>query len=63
MTRHDVLVIGGGISGASFAYHAARNGRGVLVVERDAEPGGCLHSKRYPSGFWYELGAHTCYNS
>ena len=63
MSQHDVLVIGGGISGASFAFHAARAGRRVLVVERDERVGGCLHSERTASGFWYELGAHTCYNS
>jgi UDP-galactopyranose mutase len=60
---HEVLVIGGGISGASFAFHAARAGRSVLVVEKDEQVGGCLHSERTTSGFWYELGAHTCYNS
>ena len=63
MARRDVLVIGGGISGACFAFHAARAGRGVLVVEREQRPGGCLRSERTASGFWYELGAHTCYNS
>ena len=63
MPSYDVLVIGGGISGASFAFHAARSGRKVLVVEREANAGGCLCSARSPQGFWYELGAHTCYNS
>ncbi len=63
MARHDVLVIGAGISGLSFAHHAAQAGLRVLVLERSARPGGCLHSERTPSGYWFELGAHTCYNS
>jgi protoporphyrinogen/coproporphyrinogen III oxidase len=60
---HDVLVIGAGISGLSFAYHAARAGRRVLVVERAPRPGGCLHTEAAGDSFWIELGAHTCYNS
>src|SRR5947209_1668560 len=31
----DVLVIGGGVIGSSIAYHVARQGQRVLVVERD----------------------------
>src|SRR5438094_6366215 len=30
----EVLVIGGGVIGGSIAYHVARQGRRVLVVER-----------------------------
>ena len=51
------------MSGLSFAWHAARAGRKVLVLEAAERVGGCLDSRRTPSGYWYELGAHTCYNS
>ncbi len=59
----DVIVIGAGVSGLSFAWEAARAGRSVLVLERAARVGGCLSTHRTASGYWLELGAHTCYNS
>jgi len=63
MARHDVIAIGGGVSGCAFAAHASRAGRSALILERAPRIGGCLHTERMPSGFWLELGAHTCYNS
>ena len=61
--QHDVVVIGAGISGLSLAWKAAQQGRRVLVLEREGRLGGCLHSERTEDGFWFELGAHTTYNS
>jgi UDP-galactopyranose mutase len=61
--RYDVVVIGGGISGLSLAWKAAQDGRKVVVLERDGRVGGCLHSERTAEGYWFELGAHTTYNS
>lgn len=63
MATADVVVVGGGISGLAFAWKAAQAGREVRVLEREPRVGGCLHSIRRPDGFWYELGAHTTYNS
>jgi UDP-galactopyranose mutase len=63
MIEPDVVVVGGGISGASLAYHAARAGKRVHVVEREERAGGCMASEVSAAGTWYELGAHTCYNS
>jgi UDP-galactopyranose mutase len=60
---NDVVILGGGVSGLSFAFHAARAGRTVHVVEQDARLGGCLDTRTSTCGFWIELGAHTCYNS
>lgn len=45
----DVLVIGGGVNGSSIAYHLARQGRKVTVLER-AEPG------VEPSASWASAG-------
>ncbi len=63
MATADVIVVGGGISGLSLAWRAARDGRSVLVLEKAGRVGGCLHSHRTPDGFWFEMGAHTTYNS
>ncbi len=64
MTTHDIAIVGGGISGLSLAHYCARAGRSVLLLEKEAQPGGALCSHA-PNGsdFFLELGAHTCYNS
>jgi len=59
----DVIVVGGGISGLALAWKAAASGKRVLVLEREARVGGCIHSHRRPDGYWFEMGAHTTYNS
>ncbi len=63
MATADVIVVGGGVSGLGLAWKAAQAGRKVLVLEREARVGGCLHSHRRPDGYWFEMGAHTAYNS
>jgi UDP-galactopyranose mutase len=63
MATYDVIVVGGGISGLTFAWEASRAGRKTLIVEREPRVGGAICSHRAPPGYWYELGAHTCYNS
>lgn len=62
---YDCIVIGGGISGVSFAHYLHTIGQKVLVVESENNIGGqiqSLFSEKY-SGYWREFGAHTCYNS
>jgi glycine/D-amino acid oxidase-like deaminating enzyme len=36
MKNYDLIVVGAGIVGLAHAYAAARRGRSVLVIERDA---------------------------
>ena len=59
----EVVVIGAGISGLAFAWKAARAGQRVLVIEQRERTGGCIYSNRAADGFWYEMGAHTVYNT
>ncbi len=40
MTQHDVIVVGGGIVGLAHARAAARRGKRVLVLDRDAQANG-----------------------
>jgi UDP-galactopyranose mutase len=64
MERPDVIVLGGGVSGLAYAFRAVKAGRRVLLVEREnGRVGGCMHSRRLEDGYWFELGAHTTYNS
>lgn len=63
MATPDVIVVGGGVSGLSLAWMAARAGKRVLVLEREGRVGGCLHTHRTPDGYWHEMGAHATYNS
>lgn len=63
MKTPDLLVLGAGISGLTLAHDAAREGLQVHVLEQAPAVGGCVFTERLPSGFWFELGAHTAYNS
>ncbi len=64
--RHELVVVGGGISGLGLAHLAAKNGLKPVVIEASDKVGGsiCSHHFSAPEGeFWAELGAHTCFNS
>ncbi|UCG33321.1 MAG: protoporphyrinogen oxidase [Phycisphaerales bacterium] len=51
----DVIVVGGGISGLTVAWHLARAGVGVTLLEADHEVGGCMRSE-HRDGFLLEKG-------
>ncbi|MGZ4150357.1 MAG: FAD-dependent oxidoreductase, partial [Actinomycetota bacterium] len=40
MAKTDVVVIGAGVHGAAAAFHLARRGASVVLVERAAPAGG-----------------------
>ncbi len=64
--KSDVVIVGGGISGLSLAFYAAKAGFKTTLLEKNDSPGGSFSSPRYTGNnaqFWLEMGAHTCYNS
>lgn len=63
--RYDCLIIGGGISGISFAHYLHQQGKKVLILEKGKTIGGQVQSPAADtdSNYWREMGAHTCYNS
>ena len=63
MKTHDLIVVGGGVSGLGFAYFSRSYGKETLLLERESRLGGCVQTERLPDGYWFELGTHTCYNS
>lgn len=62
MSQHDVIIVGGGISGMSLAHYCAKGGLKPLVMDKNSRMGGTFNTCR-KDNFWFELGAHTCYNS
>lgn len=61
----DCIIIGGGISGISFAHKLSTIDKNILLLEKEGITGGQIqtyNSKKSPE-YWSELGAHTCYNS
>jgi len=64
-TVYDCIVIGGGISGITFVHYLKKEGKTVLLLEKNENPGGQLQTGHLSSqpDYWYELGSHTCYNS
>ena len=62
MADFDIIVIGSGVSGMTFAAEASEKGKKVLVLEKEKRAGGCLCTM-YHEDFWLEMGGHTIYSS
>lgn len=62
---YDCVIVGAGISGIAFAAKLKEKGQKVLVVEKSDRLGGQIQSfeSKIAEEFWFEMGAHTCYNS
>ncbi len=55
--RVDVLVIGAGPAGLTAAHTLMQRGRGVTVLEKDAQVGGLARTVTY-KGFRFDIGGH-----
>jgi protoporphyrinogen oxidase len=64
-TTYDCIVIGGGISGISFACYLGKAGKKVLIIEKNNRIGGQIQTEHHSVNpdYWFEMGSHTCYNS
>jgi len=53
---YDIVIVGGGISGLFLAYKLADTGLNILILEKEKEFGGRVHTI-YKNGYQYESGA------
>ena len=54
--NYDIIIVGGGISGLFLAYKLADTNLNILVLEKEKEFGGRVHTI-YKNGYQYECGA------
>ena len=59
--KYDICIIGGGFGGLICARQLAKEGRSVLLLERQQQLGGCIqsyqrHGKQYDTGLHYVGG-------
>jgi phytoene dehydrogenase-like protein len=59
MTKHDVLIIGGGHNGLVCAAYLARAGKRVLVLERRERVGGAAMSEEVFPGFRFSVFSYV----
>jgi|TARA_B110000971_G_C20037268_1_gene515115 monoamine oxidase len=59
---YDVIIIGGGISGLFTAYKLSKTGLNILIIEKDPDFGGRVHTVER-GGLKYECGAARFHDS
>ena len=55
--KYDVIIIGSGFGGLVCGHILSKQGKNVLLLERQAQPGGCIQSYRR-DGLAFDTGLH-----
>lgn len=55
--KYNVVIIGGGLGGLECAHILSHAGKSVLLIEREAQAGGCIQSYRR-QGLAFDTGLH-----
>ncbi len=55
--KYDVIIIGSGFGGLVCGHILSKQGKNVLLLERQAQPGGCIQSYRR-EGLEFDTGLH-----
>ena len=55
--KYDVIIIGSGFGGLICGHLLSKQGKNVLLLERQAQPGGCIQSYRR-NGMAFDTGLH-----
>jgi all-trans-retinol 13,14-reductase len=55
--KYDVIIIGSGFGGLACGHILSKQGKSVLLLERQAQPGGCIQSYRR-EGMAFDTGLH-----
>ncbi len=63
MKKYDYVLVGGGLFAAVFAYHATKNGKKCLVLEKRNHLGGNIYCERTENINVHKYGAHIFHTS
>lgn len=63
MKEYDYLIVGAGLFGAVFAYHAKKAGKKVLVIDKRDHAGGNIYCEKIDDINVHKYGAHIFHTS
>jgi len=55
--KNPILIVGAGVAGLTLAYHLAKAGKPVIILEQEDRVGGLARSFHY-DGFTFDMGPH-----